>query len=105
MGRIVIACYRPKEGKRDALRALVAEHLPLLRAEGLATEREPVLMEAADGTILEVFEWRSPEAIASAHSNPSVLALWERFEAVCEWLPVSAVAEASRPFSEFTPLQ
>ena len=29
-------------------------------------------MRAADGTIVEVFEWRSAEAIQQAHNNPAV---------------------------------
>ncbi len=105
MGRIVIACYKPKPGRRDALRALMASHLPTLRAEGLVTDRQPILMEAADGTLIEVFEWRSKDAIEAAHTNPRVLAMWERYAQVCDYVPVSAVSEASTVFSEFTPVE
>jgi hypothetical protein len=48
-------------------------HLPRLKQEGLVTDRESILMEAADGTIVEVFEWISEEAIQNAHKNPAVL--------------------------------
>jgi hypothetical protein len=44
-------------------------------------------MRSADGTIIEIFEWVSQEAIAGAHSNSAVLALWKRFEAVAELHP------------------
>lgn len=104
MGRIVIACYKPKEGRADELRALVREHVPALRREGLVTDRVPVVMTAADGTIAEVFEWASAEAIEQAHSNPSVGELWERFGEVCEWVPIGSIDEARRPFSEFNPV-
>jgi len=38
-------------------------------------------MRTADGTIVEIFEWVSLEAIAGAHENPAVLDLWKRFQA------------------------
>ena len=53
MGQITIACYRPKPGKEEALKELMKTHLPRLKAEGLVTDRESIIMEAKDGTILE----------------------------------------------------
>lgn len=104
MGRIVIAAYRPKPGRADQLVALCREHLPLLRAEGLASARPGVTMQAADGTVVEVFEWSSADAIRRAHEDPAVQALWARFAEVCEYVPVAAVPEAAQVFSEFEPL-
>ncbi len=105
MGRIVIACYKPKPDRAAALRELVESHIPTLRAERLITDRAPMLMEAGDGTLIEVFEWRSTEAIQAAHANPRVLAMWERFAQVCDHVPVGRVPEAAVPFSEFTPME
>jgi len=62
-------------------------------------------MEAKDGTFVEVFEWSSPEAIESAHHHPVVLKMWEEYGKVCEYVPISQVAEASQLFSEFTPVE
>ena len=104
MGRIVIAAYRPKPGKQAELRAAMRTHLPRLRAQGLVTERSSIVMEAADGTIIEVFEWVSKEAIEAAHKNPEVLKMWAEYEAVCDYVPVGEVAEAASLFSEFSPL-
>lgn len=104
MGRIVIVAYRPKPGREGELERLCAEHVPLLRSEELATGRNPVLMKAADGTLVEVFEWASGEAIEAAHRNPAVQGLWARFAKVCEYVPVASVPEASRLFSEFSPV-
>ena len=103
MGRIVISCYRAKAGKEKALRALIVDHVPTLRRIGLVTERAPVLMEAKDGTLIEVFEWASPEAIQSAHGHPAVLRMWEEYGKVCDFIPVAQVPEAAQMFSEFTP--
>ena len=62
-------------------------------------------MEAGDGTLIEVFEWRSPAAIEAAHTNPRVLAMWERYAQVCDYVPVGTVPEAAELFAEFTPLE
>lgn len=104
MGYIVIVAYRPKPGKKSALKALSATHVPRLRAIGLATDRAPILMEAADGTVVEVFEWVSEEAVASAHSHPEVQAMWKEYVDVCDYVPVGRLEEAGKLFSGFRPL-
>lgn len=104
MGRIVIVAYRPKPGKAEDLKQLLQRHLPILRGERLATDRAPIIMEAADGTLIEVFEWVSAEAIEAAHTNPAVAAMWAEFGEVCDYVPVASVAESANLFSEFTPL-
>jgi quinol monooxygenase YgiN len=105
MGRIVIVGYRPKPGKREALKQLITEHVATLRAQSLVTERVPITMEAADGTIVEVFEWVSSEAIEAAHTNPAVLAMWNEYAAVCDYVPLNTLAEAAEMFAEFTPIE
>jgi hypothetical protein len=100
----VIACYRPKPGQADALRALVVRHHATLHGLGLVTDRAPIAMQAADETFVEVFEWRSAEAIAQAHLDPAVLAMWEEYARVCDYVPVADVGEATQLFSEFTPV-
>lgn len=104
MGRFVIATFRPKPGREAALLAVVRRHWSVLAAEGLVTERPPYAMQAEDGTVVEVFEWRSGDAIDQAHRNPAVQALWAEFEAACDYVPLAALPEAERPFAEFRPL-
>lgn len=104
MGVVVIACYRPKPGKNAELEALTREHVPILRAEALVTDRIPLAMRAKDGTIVEVFEWVSAAAIEGAHKNPAVLALWERYSAVCDYVKFTDLAESADLFAGFTPL-
>jgi hypothetical protein len=104
MGSISVACYKPKPGCEQALRELVRGHLPPLRDEGLVTTRESIVMRAADGTVVEIFEWVSPEAITGAHSNPVVLELWKKFEAVCTYEIPSNVAEFRNMFAHFEPV-
>ena len=76
---IVIVAYRPKPRKEKELLELVRNRVPILRKEGLVTDREPIIMRARDGTIVEVSEWKSQEAIDAAHKNPNVLAIWSKF--------------------------
>jgi hypothetical protein len=103
MGSMVVACYKPRPGCEDALLALVHNHLPPLRDQGLVTERAPVVMRAADGTIIEIFEWVSQDAIAGAHENPVVLELWKRFELVCTYDTPANIAEFQNMFAHFDP--
>ena len=105
MGRIVIVAYKPKPGKADALKELTKTHVPRLLKEGLVTTREPVIMEAAEGTIIEVFEWLSDEAIANAHQNPEVLQLWKEYFEVCDIMPLNSLTETGDMFATFDPVE
>lgn len=101
MGRIVIVVYRPKPGKEKDLLNLVEEHLPVLKSRQLITDRTPIVMQAADKTIVEIFEWKSRKAIDEAHTDPAVQQLWSRFNEVCDYeIPVN-VKEFQSMFSEF----
>lgn len=104
MGVCVIACYRPLPGKERELLAAVRDHVDVLRGEGLCTDRKPILMRAADGTIVEVFEWSSKDAVEAAHDNAAVLALWKRFESVCTYERLGQLSEANQLFSSFEPV-
>ncbi len=102
MGVFVIVGYRPKPGKEKELNALMQTHVQRLRNEGLATDRESALMRAKDGTVVEVFEWISQEAIDTAHSNSKVLEMWQEYSKVCEYVPVSELPEANQLFAQFS---
>ena len=104
MPRIVIACYRPKPGHEAALLAELRTHVPILQGLKLATSRAPINMRASDGSLLEVFEWASAEAIQRAHHDPTVLAMWQRFGAICDHVSLNTLAEAAQMFAEFEPL-
>ena len=101
MGRFVIVAYKPKGGRELQLLAAVQKHLQVLKAEQLVTDRAAYAMRAADGTVVEVFEWKSAEAITAAHSNPAVQALWGEFGAACDYVPLTSLPEAHQMFAEF----
>jgi quinol monooxygenase YgiN len=103
-GVCVIVAYRPKPGKAAELLELVRNRVPTLRKEGLVTNRTPTIMRARDGTIIEVSEWKSQEAIDAAHKNPNVLAMWNNFFAVCDGVPLNALPESAEMFAGFEPV-
>ena len=97
----MIAAYAPKPGKEQQLLASVKKHMQVLRTERLVTDSPASVMRATNGTIVEVFEWRSREAIHEAHGNPAVQALWGEFGAACDYTPLSTLTEAQQMFAEF----
>jgi quinol monooxygenase YgiN len=103
-GVIVIVAYRPKPGKETELLELVRNRVPTLRKEGLVTDRKPTIMRARDGTIIEVSEWKSREAIDAAHKNPNVLAMWDKFFKLCDCVPLKNLREAEEMFAGFEPI-
>jgi hypothetical protein len=104
-GVIVIVAYRPKPGKTsDEVLAIVRRRMPLLRGEDLVTDRVPVIMRCRNGTIIEVSEWKSQDAIDAAHKNSKVLALWNDMFAVCDCVPLNTLPETEEMFAGFEPL-
>ncbi|MBW4890976.1 hypothetical protein KXQ82_14710 [Mucilaginibacter sp. HMF5004] len=101
---LVIVAYKPKPGKNEALKQIVDNHVPDLAKLGLVTNRRPTIMEAANGTIIEVFEWISPEAIQQAHSHPEVHKIWAAFAEVCDCVPLNTVTESADMFVGFKPV-
>ena len=100
MGQMVAVVYRPKAGRAADLLNLVREHVPILRAQGLATERAPLVLRAADGALIEIFEWNSQEAIDRAHTNSAVQAVWGRFGECCEYGTLASLPD--RPHTACT---
>ena len=105
MGVIAIACYRPKPGADDDLHALMKTHLPVLRAEGLADDGPSLCGRAKNGTVVEIFTWKSQDAIDAAHKNPAVLAMWDKYAKCCDFAPLRELPEAKDLFCQLTPLE
>jgi hypothetical protein len=99
---MVVAMYRPKEGKLVELEALVRKHFPTLKEYGLTTEAPPFVSRSTDGTILEVFEWASDSAAQKAHDHPAVAKIWEAMAMVCDFGKLEQLPEAKKVFPHFT---
>ena len=54
---------------------------------------------AKDGSIVEVFEWKSARAIEGAHTNPAVVEMWNRFGDVCTYQKLVDLEESRRIIS------
>ena len=104
MERIVIVGYKPFPGKETELKNLMKTHWDILDQEGLVSSRKPIICQSKDGTIIEVFGWKSKEAIDQSHSNETVQKMWEEYSKICEYVPISTVAESINLFSEFDPV-
>jgi quinol monooxygenase YgiN len=104
LANLVIVAYKPKPGKAEELKKLVTTHVTDLAELGLVTDRKPIIVEAADGTIIEIFEWLSDDAIQEAHTNPGVQKIWTAFAEVCDYAPLNILPEASHMFAGFKPL-
>jgi quinol monooxygenase YgiN len=101
---VFMALYRPKPGKADELKEILNVHIPTLREEGLITERELLTLQAEDGTIIEIAEWKSTESIDKAHHSEKVMAVWDKISSVAELTSLSSLAEAQYPFPNFKAL-
>jgi len=104
MGVMVIALFRPKPGGELEMMACMRDHQSVLRAEGLTTDRPAYVMRAGDGTLLEVFEWKSQAAIDAAHGNANVHKLWARYARCCDYVTLADLAEAATMFPGFEPV-
>lgn len=102
--RVVIVGYKPLPGKESELIVLSKSHWNTLNAEGLVSDRKPIIVQSSTGIVVEIFGWASKEAMASAHSNATVLDLWNQYAKVAEYIPVGEVDEMKKLFSEFTPI-
>jgi hypothetical protein len=105
MSLIAVSVYRPHPGKENELLQVVREHYPVMRGQGLVTDRPPIIMKSSDGCIIEVMEWSNSDAIGEAHSNPEVGKLWKRFDECSKYNEtLSSIPECTKSFASFVPL-
>ena len=98
---LAFATYKPKEGKQEQLLDLVKRHLPVLRELELATDKSNFIARSKDGSIIEVFEWTSMNAISAAHQHPAVSDIWEKMTLIADFAPMNTLPEANKPFPGF----
>jgi hypothetical protein len=99
---LALSAYRPLTGKSHELRAFFAEELATLRRRGHVTERRAPVIRTAAGEYLVVLEWSSEHAVADAHEDPEILALWARKEQLAEYVPPRQLAGSDVPFARWT---
>ena len=87
--------------KDHALLAALKKHVSILQEEGLASDRPPIFMKSSHQEYIEVFEWKSSDAIERAHQNSKVQTLWQEFSACCTYETLSSLSESLDLFAEF----
>lgn len=98
---LAIATYTPKAGHEKELFELVKRHLPVLRELEFATDRSNYIAKSQDGTIIEVFEWTSLDAINAAHQHPAIANIWEKMTLIADFHPMTTLPEGKKPFPGF----
>ena len=102
MVETAISVYRPRPDAEDTFVDLLAGHVAVLRSENLATDRPVLILKSPkDGTYLEIFEWKSAEAVKAAHGNQVVSEIWKKLEMSAEFLTMAQLAEADTIFPAF----
>ena len=101
---VVFALYRPHEEKDREFRALLAQHLPILRARELVTDREPIVVKSTNGTYIEIFEWRGAESATRAHHDPEVAKIWEAMGQIATLPTLGTLDEIDARFPHFEPV-
>jgi quinol monooxygenase YgiN len=105
MSIIAIASYRPKKGMEKKFLRLLKNHIPTLRAEGLISDKDTYSMRAENGTIIEVFEWKSSNAKIQAHKNENVMNIWNQFFDLADLVGIGTLKETKEPFASFKALK
>ena len=101
MGLLTFAMYKPNEGKETELMDILKDHIPTLKELGLITSREPATLKTEEGVIVEVFEWKSEEAVDMAHRHPAIGQLWGKMGGICTFPGMKDLKEAHQPFPAF----
>jgi len=102
---IVFAIYKPHQNKGNELKKLILKHVPILKSNKLITDREPVLVQSKNGIYIEIFEWKSNDAVEEAHENPEVQKLWDEMEKVCDFTNLESIEEVREYFPQFKPIK
>jgi hypothetical protein len=104
MSRIGFVLYRPRKGKEDELVKMIQTHFPLLRREGLITDRKAMGMKTNDGSIMVVFEWMTPESIEKAALHSGVQNIWMKVSKISDFDKPGSIAEFHDMFPDFEAL-
>jgi hypothetical protein len=71
---------------------------------GLVTDRAVTQGEGADRSLIEMFEWSSEEKSRMAPTIAEVAGLWKSMSEAMDFVALSSLAEAQRPFAHFKPI-
>ena len=84
----VLCHYRVIAEREVEFRQLLERHWPTLRELDLVTDEPSLIYRSVDDAgrpfFLEIFHWKSSDALRVAHEHPDVQAVWEPMMPLCE---------------------
>ena len=93
--------FRPKTGCRPEYMELIKGHYPLLRKNGMVTDRQSIIMKSVNGSVIELFEWISEKAKQDAHQSQDVIQFWDRLLELADVVTLDSLEEALIPYANF----
>ena len=105
---IVLALYQvAKENEKALLKLMPKKRRYFLKA-GYATRRAPILLRSRENPeiLIEILEWKSDDAVAKAHKDPKVRAIWDEMAKLCKKMGkgLNELPELGTPFPHFDPV-
>jgi quinol monooxygenase YgiN len=100
---VTMALYQAHEGKEKQLNEILKNHIKTLEAEDLITSTKPIRAKASNGTVIEIFEWKSEQAKDAAHESSVVMKIWNEIMEVADIKSLTSLDEAKHPFPNFAP--
>jgi hypothetical protein len=101
MRQIALILYSPRKDREQELVEMLQNNIPVMRKLGLITDREQILARTKDGSIIQLFEWKSEESQDQAMAHPVVQEMWLKVGNISEFQKPAAVAEFNEVFSMF----
>lgn len=100
MARIIMVAYRPHGQQRLAVLKLLDQQYQLVRQLGLISDREPWLMEGANGEIVYVAAFDDARHIESCWENEAFQDIDSRLSLIADMVPIRTLQEANGPYLE-----
>ena len=105
---VVLAVYSVSPKNRKKLLALLPKKRRYFLKAGYVTRRAPLLLQSRKNPelFIDIFEWKSDEAVAKAHKDPKVLAIWGEMGKLCKKIGIGLekLPEAGSAFPHFDPV-
>jgi hypothetical protein len=98
----VMAVYRARDRCEEQLVGLLRRHYPTLNSLGLVANGGAILLRSPEEPVfVEIFEWKSQDAIRIAHESKEVQALWAGLGDIAANITLSDLKESGKTFAKF----
>jgi hypothetical protein len=98
----VMAVYRARDGCEEQLVDLLRRHYPTLNSLGLVANSGAILLRSPEEpAFIEIFEWKSQDAIRIAHEAKEVQALWAGLGDIARHITLTDLKESGKMFAKF----